>query len=191
VTALGQLEHQAAWTPPAVRAAKVTDHCLNFGTDRHGCAFGACDRSARLSIPPSRQCATHRCTVCGATPNRSATSVAGLPSRTSRTARYLCSTTFTSRSIAGVCRASCEATVSHICESRTMSSGQCRLWCLALCLALPGFGPVRTSCTGSRRPPRGRSRRRLGGLVVAHADAPAPPGLNAGRLARKAKGQGR
>jgi hypothetical protein len=28
--------------------------------------------------------------------------------------------------------------------------------------------------------PPGRSRRRLGGLVFAHADAPTPPGLNAG-----------
>ena len=42
---------------------------------------------------------------------------------------------------------------------------------------------------GFKAAPRGRSRRRLGGLVVAHADAPAPPGLNAGRLARKAKGR--
>ena len=36
--------------------------------------------------------------------NRSATSVTGMSSRTSRTAWYLCSTTFNSRSIAGVSR---------------------------------------------------------------------------------------
>ena len=40
---------------------------------------------------------------------------------------------------------------------------------------------------GFKAAPRGRTRRRHGGLVVAHADAPAPPGPDAGRLARKAR----
>jgi hypothetical protein len=42
--------------------------------------------------------------ACRATLNRSATSVTGMPSRTCKTAWYLCSTTFNSRSIAGVSR---------------------------------------------------------------------------------------
>ena len=71
---------------------------------RHGCDLGACDGSARASRPLSRYRTINRCTVWRVTPNRSATSVTGMPSRTCSTAWYLCSTTFNSRSIAGVSR---------------------------------------------------------------------------------------
>jgi Protein of unknown function (DUF3293) len=56
----------------------------------------------------------------------------------------------------------------------------CRAWSIGRSAA-----SVRTSCTGSRRPQRVRSRRRHGRRSRAPADAPARLRLNAGQLARR------
>jgi hypothetical protein len=52
MTSLAELEDQAARTPPAMRAAQIT--ASTSALIRHGCDFGACDRSASPSIPLSR-----------------------------------------------------------------------------------------------------------------------------------------
>jgi hypothetical protein len=59
------------------------------------------------------------CTLCRLTPYRSATSVSGTPTLTSRTARYLCSVTLSSHSTKRERHASSGATVSHIKRRRT------------------------------------------------------------------------
>ena len=100
-TTTPQLEDQPTGPPAAMRAAQVTDQRFRLGADPPRVRLGAWDRSASPSIPPPGIRAIQRCTVCRATPYRSATSITGAPARTSSTARYLCSTTFSSRSMSG------------------------------------------------------------------------------------------
>ena len=105
MTATPELEDQAARSPPAMRPSQVANYRLDLGADPPRMRLR---RVRPVSQPVKTALAVTGhppvCTVRRATPKRSATSVIGMPSRTCNTAWYLCSTTFNSRSIAGVSR---------------------------------------------------------------------------------------